>query len=135
MVREQIDEAIDGLQHLADALDAATLRAAVDLLARSTQVQLLAARRSFPVASYLAYGLAQLERRVTLLDGVGGTNAPFAATLRADDLLVVVSFRSYTPEVVDIAQQARARGAAVLAITDSRSSIGAGGDARAADRG
>lgn len=122
VVREQIDEAIDGLRHLAEALDAATLRAAVDLLARSTQVQLLAARRSFPVASYLAYGLAQLERRVTLLDGVGGMNAPFAATLGVGDLLVVVSFRSYTPEVVDIARQARARGSAVLAITDSRSS-------------
>lgn len=122
VVREQIDEAVAGLHNLAAALDEATLRAAVDLLARSAQVQLLAARRSFPVASYLAYGLAQLERRVTLLDGVGGMNAPFAAALGRGDLLVVVSFRSYTPEVVDIARAARARGAAVLAITDSRAS-------------
>jgi len=122
VVRTQIDEAVAGLQHLVHALDERALRAAVELLAKSAHVHLLAARRSFPVASYLAYGLAQLERRVTLLDGVGGMNAQIAAVLGPRDLLLAVSFRSYTPEVIDIARGARSRGAEVIAITDSRAS-------------
>jgi DNA-binding MurR/RpiR family transcriptional regulator len=122
VLRVQVDEAVIGLQHLSHALDERTLRAAVDLLARSRHVYLLAARRSFPVVSYLAYALAQLERRVTLLDGVGGMNAQLSAVLGRGDLLFVVSFRNYTPEVVDIARAARGRGADIIAMTDSRAS-------------
>jgi len=122
VVRAQIDEAVGGLQHLSQILDERSLSAAVDLLAKSAHVYLLAARRSFPVVSYLAYALAQLERRVTLLDGVGGMNSQLAAVLGPRDLLLVVSFRNYTPEVIDIARSARERGAAVIGITDSRAS-------------
>lgn len=122
IVRAQADEAIVGLQHLPRTLDDRMLTAAVDLLSRARHVYLLAARRSFAVVSYLAYALAQLERRVTPLDGVGGMNAQIAAVLGAGDLLLVVSFRSYTPEVIDIARSARARGAEVIGITDSRAS-------------
>lgn len=122
VVRAQIEEAIAGLQHLPLALDDPTLNAAVELLARARHVYLLAARRSFPVAIYLAYALAQLERRVTPLDGLGGMNTQLAAVLGAGDLLLAVSFRSYTPEVIDIARSARERGADVIGITDSRAS-------------
>lgn len=122
IVRTQIDEAIAGLQHLAPMMDDRSLNAAVGLLARARHVYLLAARRSFPVVSYLAYALAQLERRVTPLDGVGGMNAQLASVLGRGDLLLVVSFRSYTPEVIDIARGARSRGADVIGITDSRAS-------------
>jgi DNA-binding MurR/RpiR family transcriptional regulator len=122
IVRSQIDEAVAGLHHLQHTLDDRVLTAAVDLLVRARHVHLLAARRSFPVVSYLAYALAQLERRVTLLDGVGGMNAQLAAVLGEGDLLLVVSFRSYTPEVIDIARSARGRGTEVIGITDSRAS-------------
>jgi DNA-binding MurR/RpiR family transcriptional regulator len=118
----QIDDAIGSLQHMSQTLDERRLDAAVDLLARHGHVHLLAARRSFPVVSYLAYALAQLERRVTLLDGVGGMNVQLAATLAPRDLLLVVSFRSYTPEVIEIAHRAHSHGVAVLGITDSRAS-------------
>ena len=49
-------------------------------------------------------------------------NAQLAAALGPGDLLLVVSFRSYTPEVIDIARRAHSRGAGVLGITDSRTS-------------
>jgi DNA-binding MurR/RpiR family transcriptional regulator len=122
VLRAQIDEAVTGLRHFSQTLDERTLHDTVDLLAKSSHVYLLAARRSFPVVSYLAYALAQLERRVTLLDGVGGMNSQIAAVLGPRDLLIVVSFRSYTPEVIDIARTSRGRGAAVVGITDSRAS-------------
>jgi hypothetical protein len=49
-----------------------TLRRAVRCSRRARRIHVLAQRRAFPVACYLAYALAQLELPVTLLDGVGG---------------------------------------------------------------
>jgi DNA-binding MurR/RpiR family transcriptional regulator len=115
----QVRDALHGLDHLARAVDADTLDRAVDLIARAPHLHLIAAKRSFPVASYLAYALNQLERRVTLLDGVGGMNREFAARIGRDEVLVAVSFRNYTPEIIEIAHAAHARGVRVIAFTDS----------------
>jgi DNA-binding MurR/RpiR family transcriptional regulator len=115
----QVHEALRGLEHFAHAVDAGTLERAVELIARAPQVHLLAAKRSFPVASYLAYALNQLERRVTLLDGVGGMNREFAGRIAPGEVLLAVSFRNYTPEVIEIAHTAHARGVSVIAVTDS----------------
>lgn len=115
----QVHDAVRSLEQLAQAIDADTLDRAVELVARAPHVHLIAAKRSFPVASYLAYALNQLERRVTLLDGVGGMNREFAARIGGDELLLAVSFRNYTPEVIEVAHAAHARGVAVIALTDS----------------
>ena len=98
----------------------ALLAQAVELIATATQVNLVAARRSFPVAAYLAYALNQLEVRTQLLDNVGGMNREFATRIGADEAVVAISFRNYTGEVVEIADACRRRGPAVIAITDSK---------------
>ena len=48
------------------------LAAAAKILASAPQIHVLAQRRAFPVACYLAYALDQLELQAHLLDGVGG---------------------------------------------------------------
>jgi DNA-binding MurR/RpiR family transcriptional regulator len=72
------------------------------------------------VAAYLAYALNQLEVRTHLLDGVGGMNREFAARIRSDEVLIAISFRNYTGEVVEIADNCTRRGTPVIAITDSK---------------
>ena len=119
VLRSQVHDGVTALRQLEDEVGGIQLEQAARLIAAARQVHLLAARRSFPVASYLAYALNQLERRVALLDGVGGMNREFGARIGAGELLVAVSFRSYTQEVVDIAAAAHARGVPVIAITDS----------------
>jgi len=119
VLRSQVHDGVTALRQLEDEVTAAQLEQAARLIAAARQVHLLAARRSFPVASYLAYALNQLERRVALLDGVGGMNREFGVRIGTDELLVAVSFRSYTQEVVDIAAAAHARSVPVIAITDS----------------
>jgi DNA-binding MurR/RpiR family transcriptional regulator len=42
-----------------------------------------------------------------------------ARLIGAKDALLVVSFRNYTPEVIEVAQSCRARKAPVVAITDN----------------
>ena len=118
--RAQAGQAIAELQSFQHAIDDRLLTQAVELIATASQINLLAARRSFPVAAYLAYALNQLEVRTQLLDNVGGMNREFAARIDADEVVIAISFRNYTDEIVDIADSCRKRGAAVIAITDSK---------------
>ena len=116
----QVAQAVFELQQFEHAIDEQALAQAIDLMAAATRVNLLAARRSFPVAAYLAYALNQLEVRTQLLDNVGGMNPEFAARIGADEVVVAVSFRNYTSEVVEIAGACRQRSVPVIAITDSK---------------
>jgi DNA-binding MurR/RpiR family transcriptional regulator len=70
------------------------------------------------VAAYLAYALGQLELRVQLHDGVGGMLGESLRQIDAGEVLLVVSFKNYSPEVVSAAAAARARRTRVIAITD-----------------
>lgn len=113
-----VDSSIRELERLREHLDPRRLRAAADLVLGADSVFLLAQRRAFPVASYLAYGLAQLEFRAFLLDSVGGMLRQQAGMMRKGSVLVAASFRSYTQEVIETAQAAHRQGATVVAITD-----------------
>lgn len=114
-----VGEAIGELQQLEEHVAAARLDEAARLLAAAPQIHVLAQRRAFPVACYLAYALSQLELRAHLLDGLGGMLNEFTQVIRPGDALLVASFRNYTPAVVETALACRARGVSVIAITDS----------------
>ena len=117
-----IDEAIDGMRLLRrDRLDAA-LDEAVDLLARANTLWVAGARRSYPVAAYLAYALQHTDKPVQLLTHLGAMHEGQLRGLRRGDTLVAVSFAPYANETALAAQLARSRGAKVVALTDSRTS-------------
>src|SRR5262245_626885 len=113
-----VDSSIHELERLREHLDPRRLRSAADLVLEGDPVFLLAQRRAFPVAAYLAYGLAQLEFRALLLDSVGGMLRQQVGMIRRGNVLIVASFRKYTQEVIDAAEVADKQGAAVIAITD-----------------
>jgi len=118
ILRRFATESLQSLEHLPDALSPAALNTAVRLLASAKRIDVLAYRRSFPVACYIAYALNQFEMDAQLLNGVGGMNREYAARLSRKDALVVISFRNYAPEAVEIAAASHARGVPVIAITD-----------------
>jgi DNA-binding MurR/RpiR family transcriptional regulator len=113
-----VETSIRELTRLREHLDPKRLRAAADLVLGAESVLLLAQKRAFPVAAYLAYGLAQLEFRAILLDSVGGMLRQQAGMARRGSVMIAASFRSYTREVIEAAELAQAQGAAVIAITD-----------------
>ncbi|MEO5882682.1 MAG: MurR/RpiR family transcriptional regulator, partial [Caldimonas sp.] len=119
VLHQFVGEAVDELRQLEEHVDPKALDAAVKLLAGAPQIHVLAQRRAFPVACYLAYALNQLELRAHLLDGLGGMLDEFARGIGKGDVLLVASFRNYTPAVVETALACRARGVSVVAITDS----------------
>ncbi len=118
VLHQLVGDSVGELGHLEESIREADLKAAVKLLAGADRVHVLAQRRSFPVASYLAYALGQLELKTHLLDGAGGMLRENLRSIDKRDVLLVASFRNYAPEVVEAAQECAARGVPVVAITD-----------------
>jgi DNA-binding MurR/RpiR family transcriptional regulator len=114
-----VGDAAAELARLHEHVPRATLQAAAALIAAAKQVHVLAQRRAFPVAAYLAYALGQLELSTHLLDGMGGMLGDRLRRIRPKELLMVASFRPYSPEVVSAAADAHQRGVNVVAITDT----------------
>jgi DNA-binding MurR/RpiR family transcriptional regulator len=114
-----VADGIASLEALQDHVAPADMAAAVRELSSARTIYVLGHRRSFPVAYYLAYALTQLELRTHLLDSVGGMLRDPAQLIAPKDALIVVSFRNYTPEVVEVAQGCHARKVPVVAITDN----------------
>jgi DNA-binding MurR/RpiR family transcriptional regulator len=107
------------LQELRKDVRPSDLEKAVDLLAEADIIGLVAQRRSFPVAAYLAYALSHLERRAVLIDGLGGLAAEQTRLIEGDSAVIAVSFSPYAPETLAVVDQARSQGARVVAITDN----------------
>lgn len=119
VLHQFVGEAVAELEHLEDNVHAADLKAAVRVLTGAQQIHVLAQRRAFPVACYLAYALGQLELRTHLLDGVGGMLGESVRQIGPKEALIAVSFRNYSSDVIDAAVACHQRGVPVVAITDS----------------
>ena len=116
---EFIAGSIAGMQEFRRGLHSASFDQAVDLLMQAPAVWVMGARRSFAVASYLTYALQHTDKRVTLVSGLGGMFEGQMRGLSPGDVMLVVSFSPYAEESLQCARLAVARGARVLAITDS----------------
>lgn len=120
IAQEFLAGSIAGMQQLREGLDAAALDRAVTLLARADVVWIAGARRSFPVAAYLNYALQHTDKRVGLFSGVGGMLEGQLRSVRRGDVVIAISFASYAEETTAVVNEARRRGAHIIAITDSR---------------
>jgi DNA-binding MurR/RpiR family transcriptional regulator len=107
------------LRHLQAETSPADLDDAIGLLADAEIVGLVAQRRSFPIAAYLAYGLSHLGRRALLIDGVGGMGVEQARLLRSRDALIAISFKPYAPETLAVVRAAAERLVKIIAMTDT----------------
>jgi DNA-binding MurR/RpiR family transcriptional regulator len=111
--------ATGSLLRIGDALDRATLSAAVATLAAAPAIHIAAARGAFGLATYAFYGLATTGLRAHLIDNLGAMRAEQVAAMGPQDALLVLTFDDYTPETVEIARLAHGRGNRVVAITDN----------------
>ncbi len=118
VLHELVSESVAELGQLEESILQTDLKAAVKLISAAPRIFVLAQRRAFPVAGYLAYALSQLELRTHLLDGTGGMLRESLRSMSKGDVLIASSFRNYSPEVIDVAAKARALGVQVVVITD-----------------
>jgi len=107
------------LQNLGQTVSEADMANAVRLIDKAETVYVVGFRRSFPVASYLAYSLQQLNKRTLFIDGVAGLTKQQVQTIGPRDLLIAVSYHPYAEETVHAVEMAAQRGARILSISDS----------------
>ncbi len=107
------------LEQLEESVSDQQLTRAAQLLASGERIHVLAQRRAFPVASYLAYAFNHLNQPAHLLDGIGGLLQEQVKTVFPQDILLAISFTPYAPEVLAMVATAAKRGTPVLVITDS----------------
>lgn len=91
----------------------------VDQLARADTIYLIGLRRSFPIASYMAYAFGKLGIRTILVDAVGGLASEQLIFASPRDAVLAISFTPYASETVSLAQAAAQRQVPVISITDS----------------
>ncbi len=119
VLHDFMEVSIQAIRRLADKVDAADFASAIDMMMAAESTFVLGQRRAFPIAAYIAYGLQRLEMPAHLLDSVGGMLPQQVAAMRADNLLIAVSFEPYSPMVVDLVEDAHIRGLPTLTITDT----------------
>lgn len=116
LVAEFVEAGRQSMEALARDLNETTLNQAVVILAQARTVHLAGFRRSFPVASYLAYVFDKLGVPAVLHDGVAGLG--HRSSLRPGDALLAITFAPYSEETLALAAFARDRGLPVVALTD-----------------
>lgn len=116
LLAEFVEAGRMSLETLAKSVDEAALARAVDRLAAAQMIHIIGLRRAFPVATYLAYVFEKMNIPAMLHDGVGKLDHRHA--LRAGDALIAITFAPYSDETLSLAQDARGRGLAVVALTD-----------------
>ncbi len=119
LLAEFVEGNMLALQNLMQTVSGTDMKAAVDAIAAAETVHVVGFRRSFPVASYIAYSLLQAGKRAIFIDGVGGLGMQQVQAMGDNDLLIAISYQPYSEETVAIVNAVRARGHTVLAISDS----------------
>ncbi|MEO5326068.1 MurR/RpiR family transcriptional regulator [Mesorhizobium sp. CC13] len=100
-------------------LDDETLGRAIDLLNGAETIYILARRRSYPVASYIAYALGKLGVRSQLIESASGLSPEIISFATPKDAVIAISFSPYASATVEEARVLSANGVPVVAITDS----------------
>jgi DNA-binding MurR/RpiR family transcriptional regulator len=119
LLSEFIEGNVLAAQSVAQTVSQADVTAAVKLIQSAETVYVMGFRRSFPVASYLAYSLQQTGKRTVFLSGVGGMVTQQVRSATERDLLIAVSYPPYAQETVEVVEHAVARSMKLIAITDT----------------
>jgi len=106
------------IKRAAERIDSTELARAVTLIEAADSIHVVGMRRAFAVASHVSYLLLKLDRVAVLHDSVGSIDS--RALIRDGDTLLAISFAPYTPVTIALAQEAKAKGASVIALTDTK---------------
>ncbi|MBP0579216.1 MurR/RpiR family transcriptional regulator [Labrys sp. LIt4] len=116
------DAATLSIERLRASADPGKIDEAIELLAGADIIHLVAARRLFSVAAYLAYAFGNLGQRCALVDHVGQLGKEQISLAGPRDVVLAISYTPYSPDTIELATIAHQRGNAILAITDSPAS-------------
>jgi DNA-binding MurR/RpiR family transcriptional regulator len=119
LARECVSATLSGIERLGMELDEAVFDKAVDLVVNAENIYVVGVRRSFAVADYLVYNLQHTNKRIHLISGLGGSYREQMRSVRANDLVIAISFTPYGKETQHCLSIAQHHQAKTLIITDS----------------
>lgn len=114
-----VNASTQSLQALLRNLPEAEIDKAVSRLTKAQTIYVVARRRSYPIASYLAYAFGKLKIRYQIVDSTAGLDPEMLAFATKDDAAIIISFSPYAPATLDHARALAEIGAPIVAITDS----------------
>ncbi|PZU89999.1 MAG: RpiR family transcriptional regulator [Shinella sp.] len=117
LLAEFVEAGRASLESLLKTVDPHDLDEAVSILAKADIIHIIGLRRSFPVASYLAYAFEKMKVPAMLHSAVGKLDNQSA--IRPGDAVLAITFSPYTTETVDLVTTARSRDIPVVALTDT----------------
>ena len=120
LVAEFVEAGRLSLEGLARTLDEIAFDRAVAILANAQTLHIIGFRRSYPVASYLAYVFEKMAVPAMLHDGIGRFD--HSAALRPGDAVLAITFAPYSEDTLAFARLARHRQISVVALTDRETS-------------
>lgn len=104
---------------LSAAIDPEGFEKAVEILAKADTIYLIAKRRSYPIASYMAYAFGKLKVRCQMVGTSAGIDDDLLAMAGPQDAAFATSFSPYASESATQARALAARGVPVVSLTDS----------------
>lgn len=117
LLAEFVEAGRASLENLLKSIDPQVLERAVQALAAADMVHIIGLRRSFPVASYMAYAFEKMNVPAMLHSAVGRLDNQNA--IRTGDVLLAITFSPYSTETIELVEAVRARGIPVVALTDT----------------
>ena len=103
-----------------DDLDGARFSAVITALSTARRLFVVGLRKCYPLAYYFHYAYDMFRDNAVLAGGPGGLLTDRLRGIDDGDALLVIGFSRYTRDSVRAAEHAAARGARIVAITDSR---------------
>ncbi len=95
------------------------ISAAAELIAKAEHVFCLGQRSSYAVAFIFHYVRSLFGAKSVLVDGPGATGRDALRAIGKRDVMLAITVDPYVRETVETARYAKARGAKVVAVTDS----------------
>lgn len=114
-----VQSGVNTLLDLQNDLDRSQLAQFVTLCAEAETIYIIAGRGAYGVGEYCVFGFAQIGKQAILVDNSGSMRHEQLRFATPADVVLAISFDSYTPETIEMAQAAAARGLRVLSVTDN----------------
>lgn len=102
---------------LANSVSSEQMDRAAEALAEANLIHVIGFRRAFAVAANMVYLLNKLDLASLQHFGVGSQDTTL--TMRQDDVIFAITFAPFSEETVSLSQTGAAKGARVIALTDS----------------
>jgi len=117
ILAEFVEAGRQSLEQLSGSVNQAFLEQAVETLVGAQVIHIMGLRRAHPIASYLSYAFEKLNIASVLHGGAG--RLTHAESMREGDVLIAITFAPYSPETVDLSEEAARRGLPVIALSDA----------------